>query len=156
MAQAMVSTHHPDSKVIVQRHQLLLQGLKTLQKLATQRRKRLVDSVSRHEFLREADSILEWIGEQMTTAASEDYGQDFEHLLVRGLSRVLKKISLVNVSCVFVLLQMQILQNKFENFKHQISAISYRFDQCDDIARRLIANENPYAADFPAKQEQLR
>ncbi len=83
MAQAMVSSNHPDSKIITQRQQLLMQGLKNLQKLASQRRQRLVDSVSRHEYLREADNILAWILEQMATATSEDYGQDYEHLLVR-------------------------------------------------------------------------
>jgi len=82
MGQAMVSANHPDSKVITQRMQLLNQGMKNLQKLASQRRQRLVDSVSRHEYLREAESILAWISEQMITAASEDYGQDYEHLLV--------------------------------------------------------------------------
>ena len=82
MAQAMVSRNHPDSKVITQRQHLLSQGMKNLQKLASQRRQRLVDSVSRHEYLREAESILAWINEQMITAASEDYGQDYEHLLV--------------------------------------------------------------------------
>ena len=82
MSQAMVSSNHPDSKVITQRQQLLTQGLKNLQKLATTRRQRLVDSVSRHEYLREAESILAWISEQIVTATSEDYGQDYEHLLV--------------------------------------------------------------------------
>ena len=90
MANAMVSSNHPDSKVITQRQQLLSQGLKNVQKAATQRRQRLVDSVSRHEYLREAENILAWISEQMATATSEDYGQDYEHLLVRtsGFSNI--------------------------------------------------------------------
>ena len=88
MAQAMVTGNHPDSKVITQRQQLLTQGMKNLQKLASQRRQRLVDSVSRHEYLREAESILAWIGEQMVTATSEDFGQDYEHLLVSCLFRI--------------------------------------------------------------------
>ena len=83
MAQAMVATNHPDSNLITQRQQLLTQGMKNMQKLATSRRQRLVDSVSRHEYLREADNILAWINEQMAMATSEDYGQDYEHLLVR-------------------------------------------------------------------------
>jgi len=82
MAQAMVSNNHPDSKVITQRQHLLSQGMKNLQKLASHRRQRLVDSVSRHEYLREAESILAWINDHMITASSEDYGQDYEHLLV--------------------------------------------------------------------------
>ncbi|XP_046630760.1 spectrin beta chain, non-erythrocytic 1-like isoform X4 [Daphnia pulicaria] len=130
MAQAMVSNNHPDSKVITQRQHLLSQGMKNLQKLASHRRQRLVDSVSRHEYLREAESILAWINDHMITASSEDYGQDYEHLLI--------------------------LINKFEDFKLRIAAGSERFGQCDAIAKRLIASENPYAAEFPAKQEELR
>ena len=51
---------------------------------------------------------------------------------------------------------VQILQNKFEDFKLRIAVGSERFGQCDEIARRLIASENPYAAELPAKQEELR
>lgn len=50
----------------------------------------------------------------------------------------------------------QILRNKFEDFKLRIAVGSERFGQCDAIAKRLIASENPYAAEFPAKQEELR
>ena len=151
MAQAMVSRNHPDSKVITQRQHLLSQGMKNLQKLASQRRQRLVDSVSRHEYLREAESILAWINEQMITAASEDYGQDYEHLLVSLVTDfvILKKI-------VIFYYFPQILRNKFEDFKLRIAVGSERFGQCDAIAKRLIASENPYAAEFPAKQEELR
>jgi spectrin beta len=54
------------------------------------------------------------------------------------------------------LFDIQILINKFEDFKLRIAAGSERFGQCDAIAKRLITNENPYAAEFPAKQEELR
>jgi spectrin beta len=50
----------------------------------------------------------------------------------------------------------QILINKFEDFKLRIATGSERFGQCDAIAKRLIASENPYAVEFPAKQEELR
>jgi len=35
-----------------------------------------------HEFMRESDDLEQWIGEQMQTALSDDYGQDYEHLQV--------------------------------------------------------------------------
>ena len=33
-----------------------------------------------HKFLREADEVADWINEQITVAASEDYGRDVEHV----------------------------------------------------------------------------
>ena len=32
--------------------------------------------------MRESDDLEQWIGEQMQTALSDDYGQDYEHLQV--------------------------------------------------------------------------
>lgn len=33
-----------------------------------------------YKFLREADQVVDWINEQITVAASEDYGRDVEHV----------------------------------------------------------------------------
>jgi spectrin beta len=51
---------------------------------------------------------------------------------------------------------VQVLQNKFDDFKHQIEAGSERFGQCEELAKKLIANESPYSADIERRQEQLR
>jgi spectrin beta len=51
---------------------------------------------------------------------------------------------------------VQILQNKFNDFKHRIEAGSERFVQCEELAKKLIANESPYSADIERRQEQLR
>lgn len=39
-------------------------------------------SVLRHEYLAESAELEEWVAEQQAAASSEDYGQDYEHLLV--------------------------------------------------------------------------
>lgn len=36
----------------------------------------------RHEYFAEAAELEQWIKEQEQTAASEDYGHDYEHLIV--------------------------------------------------------------------------
>ncbi|ALC43340.1 alpha-Spec, partial [Drosophila busckii] len=77
---AMISAHHPDSKVLAAKQQLIEQMLKSLHKLASQRQLRLMESLSKHEYFLEADEVQQWIREQEQTASSEDYGQDFEHL----------------------------------------------------------------------------
>lgn len=62
--------------------QMLNQELRDLQKLSAHLRQKLMESMYRHEYFREAEDLEKWIAEQMQTATSEDFGQDYEHLLV--------------------------------------------------------------------------
>nr|CAD7456119.1 unnamed protein product [Timema tahoe] len=128
-AAAMVNAKHPDAKVIAARQQLISQQMRTLQRLATSRQQRLMESMYRHEYFQESAELEQWIKEQVQTAASEDYGQDYEHLML--------------------------LQNKFDDFKHRIEAGSERFNQCEELAKKLIANDSPYISEIEKRQEQL-
>jgi len=58
----------------------LEEKLNELQSLAKARESRLAESRKLFRFLREADEVAEWIGDQTTVAASEDYGRDVEHV----------------------------------------------------------------------------
>lgn len=129
-AAAMVSAKHPDSKAITTKQQQLEKMFKSLQRLAGQRQKRLMESLYRHEYFLESSELEQWIKEQEQAAASEDYGQDYEHLLL--------------------------LQNKFDDLKHRIEVGAERFNQCEDSAKKLIASEISYATDIEKRQEQLR
>nr|CAD7256489.1 unnamed protein product [Timema shepardi] len=128
-AAAMVNAKHPDAKVIAARQQLISQQMRTLQRLATSRQQRLMESMYRHEYFQESAELEQWIKEQVQTAASEDYGQDYEHLIL--------------------------LQNKFDDFKHRIEVGSERFTQCEELAKKLIANDSPYISEIEKRQEQL-
>ncbi|XP_043493138.1 spectrin beta chain, non-erythrocytic 5 isoform X1 [Polistes fuscatus] len=128
-AAAMINAKHPDSKAIANKQQAIAQQMRALQKLATVRQQRLMESMYRHEYFLESRELEQWIKEQEQAAASEDYGQDYEHLLA--------------------------LQAKFNDFKHRIEAGSERFNQCKELARKLIANESPYIQDIEKRQEQL-
>lgn len=57
---------------------------------------------------------------------------------------------------IYFLFLLQILQNKFDDLKHKVEAGSERFTQCEELAKKLIANESPYIADIEKRQEQLR
>lgn len=81
-ANTMINAKHPDSKAIANKQQAITQQIRNLQKLATARQQRLVESMCRHEYLTESAELEEWIKENMQAAASEDYGQDYEHLMV--------------------------------------------------------------------------
>lgn len=104
--------------------------MKQLQKLASVRQHRLMESMYRHEYFIESAELDQWIREQMQTATSEEYGQDYEHLLL--------------------------LRSKFDDWKRRMDAGSERFNQCEELALKLITNESPYAADIEKRQEQLR
>lgn len=58
---------------------------KSLQRLCAQRQIRLMESMYRHEYFAESAELEQWIKELEQTASSEDYGQDYEHLLVSNL-----------------------------------------------------------------------
>lgn len=51
---------------------------------------------------------------------------------------------------------LQLLQNKFDDLKHQIDAGADRINQCNEFAKKLLASESPYVNDIEKSQEQLR
>ncbi|XP_070377881.1 spectrin beta chain, non-erythrocytic 1-like isoform X1 [Dermacentor albipictus] len=111
--QAMIDQNHPDSKIIANQMQTVNQEIKNLQKLSTVRRQKLMEAKHTHEFFRESDDLQDWINEQTQAALSEDYGKDYEHLLL--------------------------LQAKFEDLKLVVDTGKDRLDQCIDLGQRLIA-----------------
>lgn len=42
----------------------------------------------RHEYLIESYELEQWIRDNIQAASSEDYGQDFEHLLVKNYKHI--------------------------------------------------------------------
>ena len=82
IATAMIKVKHPDSQLISARQDLIAQELGNLRKLTNLRRKRLMESMHRHEYFAEANDLESWMNEQMGIATSDDYGKDYEHLLV--------------------------------------------------------------------------
>jgi len=82
MAQAMVKAKHPDSKIINNKQESIVQQLKNLQAAANVRRKRLMETMQRHEYFSESIDFEKWMDDQVQTAISEEFGHDYEHLLV--------------------------------------------------------------------------
>jgi spectrin beta len=88
-AGALEAAKHPDAHAISTKQQMIQQQMHTLHHLATSRQQQLMESMYRHEYFLESAELQQWIQKQVQTAASEDYGQDYEHLLVSGLSILL-------------------------------------------------------------------
>ena len=82
-----------------------------------------------HAYLRESGDFEEWINEQMQSASSEEYGQDYEHLMI--------------------------LRNKFDDFKRQVESNQERFNRCERMAKWLVEDKGPYTKQVLDRQEQL-
>ncbi|CAG9768666.1 unnamed protein product [Ceutorhynchus assimilis] len=128
-AQAMVKSGHPDSKLISERQASLERLVRSLQRKAAIRQNRLMESLFGHEYFVESGELESWIAENLQHASSEDYGQDYEHLLL--------------------------LKNKFDDLKHKIEGGSDRYKQCESLAQKLLANESPYSSEIQTIQAQL-
>ena len=53
-----------------------------LQTLTAARRSKLEESIKLHQYIRDVDEVVSWLKEKETVASSDDYGKDFDHLLV--------------------------------------------------------------------------
>ncbi|CAG9571744.1 unnamed protein product [Danaus chrysippus] len=125
----MASGGHPEGAALVTRHDQLAGSLARLQRLAASRQAALMESVCRLEYLAESAELEEWVAEQQAAASSEDYGQDYEHLLI--------------------------LRYKFEELRHRVESGGERFNQCEELAKKLVASDSPYIADIEKRQEGL-
>ncbi|CAG9789926.1 unnamed protein product [Diatraea saccharalis] len=128
-ATSMEANGHPSGAALVARHALLAESLQRLQRLAELRQRALVESVCRHEYLAESAELESWIQEQYAAASSEDYGHDYEHLLI--------------------------LRSKFEELRLRVESGAERFSQCEELAKKLLATDSPYIADIEKRQEAL-
>ncbi|XP_050313156.1 spectrin beta chain, non-erythrocytic 1 isoform X2 [Anthonomus grandis grandis] len=128
-AQAMIKSGHPDAKLIAERQSGLERLVRSLQRKAAVRQHRLMESLFGHEYFVESDELESWIAENLQHASSEDYGQDYEHLLL--------------------------LKSKFDELKHRIEVGQERYKQCEALAQKLLNNESPYSSDIQNKQNQL-
>ena len=54
--------------------------------MTNQRRAKLTDSRKLFELYREAEEVSIWISDKVVIAASEDYGQDLEHVQVKQIN----------------------------------------------------------------------
>lgn len=87
-----------------------------LQLLASRRSARLAESLKFYRYLREADEVAEWMGDQTALAASEDYGRDVEHV--------------------------ELLSQAFDSFLSSLAASEGRVTSCLSMGRALIAEGN--------------
>lgn len=50
----------------------------------------------------------------------------------------------------------QLLQCKFDDFKLRVETGSERFNQCEELAKKLIASDTTYSSKIEQRQQHLR
>ncbi|NXD80777.1 SPTN5 protein, partial [Halcyon senegalensis] len=104
--------------------------LQELQELAAARGKKLDETLVLHEFLREYEDLQGWITQQKQTASSEDYGNDYEHVLQ--------------------------LCARYITFQHQLEAAGKRLVACQQLADNLLNHGHSESREIRQKQKELR
>ncbi|KAM4625618.1 spectrin beta chain, non-erythrocytic 5 [Polymixia lowei] len=101
-----------------------------VQHQAARRGQRLQEVLCLHEFRRESGDLEDWMNQQRQTAASQDLGNDYQHV--------------------------QVLCEKFEGFLKQVEVAEGRLQDCLRLADRLIHDKHPHSTDIRDTQLALR
>ncbi|KAM6459310.1 spectrin beta chain, non-erythrocytic 5 isoform 3-T3 [Liasis olivaceus] len=104
--------------------------LQELQMLAKARGKMLEETLVLHDFLREYEDLEDWINEQKRVASSEDYGTDYEHVLL--------------------------LCAKYEKSQHQMEIAAQRVSACHQLAQNMLDHGHFESREIRKKQKELR
>ncbi|PVD25646.1 hypothetical protein C0Q70_13305 [Pomacea canaliculata] len=121
---------YSDPQILKKAQDNLQDNLSKLKRLAADRSRKLERSKRLHAYMRESEDFEMWIEEQMQTASSEEYGQDFEHL--------------------------QILRNKFDEFKRTVETGAERFNLCERMAKYLLDDRGDHTLQVQQRQEELK
>ncbi|XP_027737533.1 spectrin beta chain, non-erythrocytic 5 [Empidonax traillii] len=104
--------------------------LQELQKLSAARGKKLDETLVLHEFVREYEDLEDWITQQKQTASSEDYGNDYEHVLQ--------------------------LYARYDTFRHQLEAAGKRVVAFQQLADQLLNCGHSGSWEIRQMQKELR
>ncbi|XP_067847252.1 spectrin beta chain, non-erythrocytic 5 [Heptranchias perlo] len=104
--------------------------LKELRERSTVRMQKLEETLGFHEYLREVGELEEWVTHQLQTASSEDYGNDYQHVLH--------------------------LRTLYEAFQHQVESGEERIQGCQALAKKLVDKCHPQSGDISKRQDALR
>ena len=110
-AQALSQSKHPLISQLKHRDQSLSQEILALQKTTRARRNALMTQLQYHEFVRECDDLRKWMREKAVIAASQDLGQDFEHL--------------------------ETLMAKYDSLRQEVANGKEKLDGCISLAQRM-------------------
>lgn len=125
LANGLSDRKHFDSENIKSKNEAIQNLFNELNTLVKQRELNLFESKKLYKFLHEIEEVHEWIADQMAVTASEDYGDDVEHI--------------------------EQLIVSFESFILNLTANESRVVSAIDKGKVLLAENSPYATTIKNK-----
>lgn len=125
LASGLIERKHFDNENIKNKNEAIQKMYIELNTLAKQREIRLDESRKLFKFLRGIEEVHEWIADQMAVTASEDYGEDVEHI--------------------------EQLIVSFESFVLNLTANENRIISAVSKSETLLSENNPYAETIEKK-----
>uniref|UniRef100_A0A915EMN4 Spectrin beta chain n=1 Tax=Ditylenchus dipsaci TaxID=166011 RepID=A0A915EMN4_9BILA len=119
-----------DETIILGRLEKVETDFAFLEELTNQKLTEMDNVIHLGMYNNESKDLEGWINQQLQTAISEDYGQDYEQLVE--------------------------LKSKFEDFKQNIKTGSERFVLCEQTANTLLVKSPPFAREILQRQDKLR
>lgn len=130
LANGLVERNHFDSSNIKRKNETIRRQYGELETLIKQREANLVESKKLYEFLREIEEVHEWIADQMAVTASEDYGDDVEHI--------------------------EQLITSFDSFVSNLAANENRISSAVNKGETLLAANSPYKTTIKQKVDETK
>lgn len=109
--QTLSQSKHPLIAQLKHKDQSLTQEIAALQKMTRSRRNALMSQLQYHEFVRECGEFRKWMREKAVVAATQDLGQDFEHL--------------------------ETLMTKYDMLRQEVGNGKEKLDGCLSLAQRM-------------------
>lgn len=130
LASGLIERNHFDSANIKKKNDSIQNHYNELKTLAKKREEHLVESKKLYEFLREIEEVHEWIADQMAVTASEDYGDDVEHI--------------------------EQLISSFDSFVSNLSAKENRISAAISKGETLLTQNSPYKETIKTKVDETK
>ncbi|KAJ8045597.1 Spectrin beta chain, non-erythrocytic 1 [Holothuria leucospilota] len=126
----IINEENPEAESAVRKQEYLEKQLMQVANTVSNWRENLEVTQLMHKYVTESDELGDWIEEQYQVAASEEYGQDYEHL--------------------------QILWDKFISYKAQVERGLEMYSSCEGQMNVLLEKQHRDADEMKEKQDSLK
>ncbi|CAH1271225.1 SPTA1 [Branchiostoma lanceolatum] len=154
-ADTFISSNHYDMESIKEKKTTINTRFERLQNLASERRQRLQESLTLHQFFRDIDDEEAWIKEKKLLVSSDDYGRD-----LTGVQNLRKKHKRLEAELGGHEAAIQAVQNTGEGLMAQSSLGAAEIQRrCDELTanwselKQLAANRGQKLEDSLAYQQ---
>ncbi|XP_055716448.1 spectrin alpha chain, non-erythrocytic 1 isoform X3 [Phlebotomus papatasi] len=140
LAQGLIDRGHFDAENIAGKNETIKKLYEKLCRFSMEREKKLNESKKYFEFMREVDELHEFIHDQITVTASDEYGTDVEHVeqLIGKFDSFISNLTANEGRVMAVVAKGTVLLDEKNSYEVQISAKVAETKQLWDELKELV------------------